>query len=77
MLTELPANFFTIFTNIKWLDLRNNQITNLPLKGLAQHEMLRYLLLENNQIKRLPVEIGLNFWLLHVSVRNHRKHQKN
>jgi Leucine-rich repeat (LRR) protein len=62
MLTELPANFFIIFKNIKWLDLRNNQITNLPLKGLAQHEMLRYLLLENNLIKRLPVEIGLCFY---------------
>lgn len=59
MLTELPANFFTIFTKLKWLDLRNNQITNLPLKGLAKHENIRYLLLENNQIKKLPVEIGL------------------
>ena len=59
MLTELPANFFLTFAQLKWLDLRNNQITDLPLKGLAIHENLRYLLLENNQIKKLPVEIGL------------------
>ena len=58
MLVELPINFFVIFSQLKWLDLRNNQIIDLPTKGLANHEQLRYLLLENNKIEKLPVEIG-------------------
>ena len=31
-LSQLPPDFFLQFTNLQWLDLRNNQLRDLPRK---------------------------------------------
>jgi hypothetical protein len=43
---------------MKWIDLRNNQLTSIPSDGLARHNFLRYILLGGNHIRQLPVELG-------------------
>ena len=47
--------FFALFDALK---LRNNELHELPARGLTNQCQLRYLLLENNQITALPNEIA-------------------
>lgn len=56
-LVKLPDNFFYRLPNLMWLDLRNNQLEELP-KSIAHHEHLEHLLLTNNNIQKLPNELG-------------------
>ncbi|KAL7291109.1 hypothetical protein TKK_0015238 [Trichogramma kaykai] len=57
-LTELPEELFIILKHLKWLDIRNNQLWNIPttIKG---HACLETLLIQGNNIERLPCELGL------------------
>ncbi|CAF0833635.1 unnamed protein product [Didymodactylos carnosus] len=57
-LKTLPENIFVQLVVLKWLDLRNNHLHNVPNKGLEKHMALRYLLLGGNLIKTLPSELG-------------------
>ena len=43
---------------VKYLDLRNNLLSEIPTRGLAKHEHLEYLLISNNRINSLPGELG-------------------
>ena len=54
----LPQEIFVRLQTLKWIDLRNNQLTEIPSDGLAKHTSLRYLLLGGNLIRTLPVELG-------------------
>jgi len=56
-LTCLPDDFFICLPLLKWLDLRNNQITYLPTT-IGEARCLRSLLLEDNKITKLPLELG-------------------
>src|SRR5947209_20213225 len=44
-------------TNLQWLYLYNNQLSQLPVE-LGQLTNLQTLNLENNQLSQLPVELG-------------------
>lgn len=55
---ELPDDLFLYLPNLKWIDLRNNQLTYIPSNGLAKHPSLRYLLIGGNFIRELPIELG-------------------
>ncbi|CAF0802444.1 unnamed protein product [Didymodactylos carnosus] len=57
-LKTLPENLFVQLVALKWLDLRNNHLHNVPHKGLEKHTALRYLLLGGNMIRILPSELG-------------------
>merc|ERR1712189_10781 len=54
----LPDRFFEKLPQLKYFDLRNNQLTEIPTIGLATHKNLQVLLLSRNQITHLPLEIG-------------------
>lgn len=56
-LTELSKDFFPSLRHLKWLDVRNNQLKNIP-STIVDHPTLQVLLLEGNQVETLPVEIG-------------------
>ncbi|XP_066145813.1 leucine-rich repeat-containing protein 27-like isoform X1 [Euwallacea fornicatus] len=56
-LIKLPDGFFHRLPNLTWLDLRSNQLQELP-KSVANHEHLEHLLLTNNNISALPNELG-------------------
>jgi len=60
-LTQLSPDLFLRLPNIKWLDLRNNQLTSIPNFGLANHRSLQYLLLSRNCLRALPFELGRKF----------------
>ncbi|XP_066145814.1 leucine-rich repeat-containing protein 27-like isoform X2 [Euwallacea fornicatus] len=55
-LIKLPDGFFHRLPNLTWLDLRSNQLQELP-KSVANHEHLEHLLLTNNNISALPNEL--------------------
>ncbi|XP_028391121.1 leucine-rich repeat-containing protein 27-like isoform X1 [Dendronephthya gigantea] len=57
-ITELPDEFFLKLTNLKWLDLRNNRLSSLPV-SVGKHRTLRSLLLEGNSLTHLPCELGM------------------
>lgn len=57
ILQNIPADLFTRIINVKWLDLRNNNIRHLPAE-IGHHRCLKTLLLEGNQISELPPEMG-------------------
>lgn len=40
-----------------WLDLRDNELENIP-KSIKNHQNLTYLLLQNNNLSSLPNELG-------------------
>ncbi|XP_048585416.1 leucine-rich repeat-containing protein 27 isoform X1 [Nematostella vectensis] len=56
-LTTLPETLFERLPNLKWLDLRNNHINEVP-ENLGAHRCLKNLLLEGNNIRTLPFELG-------------------
>ncbi|CAH0554578.1 unnamed protein product [Brassicogethes aeneus] len=57
LISALPEDFFQMFPQLMWLDLRNNSIERIPT-GIANHPHLESLLLTNNKIKALPNELG-------------------
>ncbi|XP_053477635.1 leucine-rich repeat-containing protein 27 isoform X1 [Ictalurus furcatus] len=68
-LSSLPDNLFSSLPHLLWLDLRNNQLTCLPV-DIGQHRCLKTLLLEGNPITELPVELGNMITLRALSLRN-------
>ncbi|PIK54003.1 hypothetical protein BSL78_09088 [Apostichopus japonicus] len=58
LLDSVPDDVFEKLPNLKWLDLRYNQIKVLPIT-CAKHRFLRTLLLEGNLLTELPPELGL------------------
>lgn len=53
----LPDDFFPSLPNLMWLDLRNNNLTDIPVT-IQCHLSLTHLLLQNNNITALPNELG-------------------
>ncbi|XP_050357798.1 uncharacterized protein LOC126778332 [Nymphalis io] len=53
----LSDDFFPSLPNLMWLDLRDNELTDIP-KSLKNHRSLSHLLLQNNKITSLPNELG-------------------
>ncbi|XP_071949140.1 uncharacterized protein [Antedon mediterranea] len=68
-LTELPSTLFESLPNLRWLDLRNNQLQELP-PSIGEHKHLKTLLIEGNQISMLPVELGFLKTLSGLNLRN-------
>ncbi|XP_071235578.1 leucine-rich repeat-containing protein 27-like isoform X2 [Salvelinus alpinus] len=68
-ISRLPDTLFTSLSNLVWLDLRNNQITSLPVK-IGLHRCLKTLLLEGNPITELPLELGNVITLKALSLRH-------
>jgi len=58
-LTSLPEDFFHLFPNLKWLDLRHNKLVIIPSIYLRNHQNLQTVLLEGNQLRTLPLELGI------------------
>ncbi|XP_071809766.1 leucine-rich repeat-containing protein 27-like isoform X3 [Asterias amurensis] len=56
-ISHVPSQLFEMQVNLKWLDLRNNQLKELPT-SIKEHGCLKTLLLEGNQLKELPCELG-------------------
>ena len=56
-LKSLPDEFFPSFPNLKWLDLRDNELLEIQ-KSVKNHRSLTHLLLKNNKITSLPNELG-------------------
>ncbi|XP_048586268.1 leucine-rich repeat-containing protein 57-like [Nematostella vectensis] len=57
-ISALPEEFFRKLINLVWLDLRDNQLENLP-NSIGEHGRLKTLLLQGNKLKILPLELGL------------------
>uniref|UniRef100_A0A3P9AD90 Leucine rich repeat containing 27 n=1 Tax=Esox lucius TaxID=8010 RepID=A0A3P9AD90_ESOLU len=68
-ISMLPDTLFTSLPNLVWLDLRNNQITSLPVE-IGLHRCLKTLLLEGNPIMELPLELGNVISLKALSLRH-------
>ncbi|XP_072935851.1 uncharacterized protein [Epargyreus clarus] len=56
-ITVIPDDFFPTLPHLMWLDLRCNQLTEIP-KSIKNHQSLTHLLLSNNKISSLPNELG-------------------
>ncbi|KAM3957975.1 uncharacterized protein ACR2FA_008015 [Aphomia sociella] len=56
-LNNLPEDFFQSLPNLMYLDVRDNQLTDIP-KSIQNHQSLTHLLLQNNKITILPNELG-------------------
>ncbi|XP_045780793.1 leucine-rich repeat-containing protein 27-like [Maniola jurtina] len=56
-LKTLPEDFFPSLPNLRWLDLRDNQLTDIP-KSVKDHLSLTHILLQNNKLTILPNELG-------------------
>ncbi|XP_023951266.2 leucine-rich repeat-containing protein 27-like [Bicyclus anynana] len=56
-LIELPDDFFPSCPSLKWLDLRENELSDIP-KTVKYHPSLNHILLQNNKITSLPNELG-------------------
>ncbi|XP_075986509.1 uncharacterized protein LOC142983483 [Anticarsia gemmatalis] len=53
----LPDNIFDYLPNLMYLDIRDNQLTDIP-KSIKNHQCLTHLLLQNNKLTSLPNELG-------------------
>ncbi|XP_029198184.1 leucine-rich repeat-containing protein 27-like [Acropora millepora] len=58
LISSLPEDLFDCLPNLRWLDLRNNHISEIP-QIIGTHRNLRNLLLEGNNVESLPLELGL------------------
>lgn len=58
LLSSVPDEVFEKLPNLKWLDMRYNQIKVLP-PSCGKHRFLKTLLLEGNYLTELPPELGL------------------
>lgn len=67
---SLPEDFFQLFPNLKWLDLRHNKLVVIPSIYLRNHQNLQTVLLEGNQLRTLPLELGLVQSLDGLNIRN-------
>ncbi|XP_035441869.2 uncharacterized protein LOC118270401 [Spodoptera frugiperda] len=56
-ITTLPSDIFTTLKHLKYLDLRDNQLTDIPA-SIKLHHNLSHLLLQNNKLTTLPNELG-------------------
>ncbi|KAG6462434.1 probable serine/threonine-protein kinase roco9 isoform X2 [Manduca sexta] len=56
-LTSLTEDFFPSLPNLMYLDLRDNQLTDIPVT-IQGHQCLTHLLLQNNRLTSLPNELG-------------------
>ncbi|XP_033645991.1 leucine-rich repeat-containing protein 27-like isoform X3 [Asterias rubens] len=56
-ISHVPSELFEMLVNLKWLDLRNNRLKEVPT-SIKEHGCLKTLLLEGNQLKELPCELG-------------------
>ena len=54
----LPEKFFEKLPQLKYLDLRNNELSEIPSVGLQNHQNLQVLLLSRNCLTSLPLELG-------------------
>ncbi|RZF36911.1 hypothetical protein LSTR_LSTR004599 [Laodelphax striatellus] len=54
---KLDDDFFPTFQQLQWLDIRNNELEEIPVT-ISNHPNLRVLLLEDNNLQQLPVELG-------------------
>ncbi|RVE52763.1 hypothetical protein evm_002636 [Chilo suppressalis] len=64
---SLPTDFFQSFPNLAYLDLRDNELTDIPAT-IQDHPNLAHLLLQNNRLSVLPNELGtVNLKVLQLS----------
>lgn len=49
---------FAAFPNLKYLDLRDNELNSFP-KEVLNHPNLNTILLDGNEITELPLELGM------------------
>merc|ERR1712071_141948 len=49
---------FEKLPQLRYLDLRNNQLQELPTTGLSTHKHLSVLLLSRNCLTEIPLELG-------------------
>ena len=54
----LPERFFEKMPNLIYLDLRNNDLNEIPKFGLKNHKCLAFLLVSGNNLSSLPLELG-------------------
>ncbi|KAJ1525249.1 hypothetical protein ONE63_010074 [Megalurothrips usitatus] len=57
LLQKLPHNFFRNLPFLRHLDLRHNELLEIPV-SVAGHSSLEVLLLQDNQLSLLPCELG-------------------
>ncbi|CAH8576252.1 unnamed protein product [Schistosoma margrebowiei] len=67
-LKSISPDILRALSQLRWLDLRDNNLTSIPPE-IKHLEELQTLLLDNNKIKILPPELGL---LKKLSVLHHR-----
>lgn len=53
----LPEDLFDTLPKLMYLDIRDNQLTDIP-KTIKNHQCLSHLLLQNNKLTSLPNELG-------------------
>lgn len=70
-ITGAVPSYFSNFSELKHLNISQNQITSLPgeIGNLIQLETIR---LDNNQLKALPDGLALNMYLKNLSSKNNR-----